>query len=119
MSFSIATLEAQPNNVNPYPLPLPALLSKLEIGRHSYQLDRIQGRIASARRHQNLVEAPFEVFMGDGAFDGETVSNAVLVKQPAAQAVVPPHKTAVYSEAGDTQRDEHIRATANMAAVLA
>lgn len=58
------------------------------------------------------IEAPFEVFMGDGAFDGETVSNAVLVKQPEAQVVVPPHKTAVYSEAGDTQRDEHIRAIA-------
>jgi len=50
--------------------------------------------------------------MGNGAFDGETVSNAGLVKQPAAQVVVPPHKTAVYSEAGDTQRDEHIRAIA-------
>jgi len=58
------------------------------------------------------IEAPFEVFMGDGAFDGETVSNAVLVKQPETQVVVPPHKTAVYSEAGDTQRDEHIRAIA-------
>ena len=50
------------------------------------------------------IDTPFEVFMGDGAFDGETVSNAVLVKQPEAQVVVPPHKTAVYSEAGDTPR---------------
>jgi hypothetical protein len=58
------------------------------------------------------IEAPFEVFMGDGAFDGETVSNAVLVKQPEAQVVVPPHKTAVNSQAGDSQRDEHIRAIA-------
>jgi hypothetical protein len=56
------------------------------------------------------IEAPFNVFMGDGAFDGEPVSNAVLAKQPDAKVVVPPHKTAVYSEAGDTQRDEHIRA---------
>ena len=42
--------------------------------------------------------------------DGEPVSNAVLAKQPDAKVVVPPHKTAVYSAAGDTQRDEHIRA---------
>jgi hypothetical protein len=35
-----------------------------------------------------------------------------LAKQPGAQVVVPPHKTAVYSQAGDTQRDEHIRAIA-------
>jgi hypothetical protein len=56
------------------------------------------------------IEAPFDVFMGDGAFDGEPVSNAVLAKQPDAKVVVPPHKTAVYSEGDDTQRDEHIRA---------
>ncbi len=56
------------------------------------------------------IETPFEVFMGDGAFDGEPVSRAVLAKQPSAQVVVPPHKSAVYSEACDTQRDEHIRA---------
>ena len=56
------------------------------------------------------IEAPFKAFLGDGAFDGEPVSNAVLAKQPDAKVVVPPHKTAVYSEAGDTQRDGHIRA---------
>lgn len=56
------------------------------------------------------IEAPFEVFMGDGAFDGEPVSNAVLAKQADAQVVVPPRKTALYSEAGDSQRDGHIRA---------
>ena len=33
-----------------------------------------------------------------------------MAKQPDAKVVVPPHKTAVYSEAGDTQRDWHIRA---------
>jgi len=56
------------------------------------------------------INTPFEVFMGDGAYDGEPVSRAVLAKQPSAQVVVPPHKSAVYSEACDTQRDEHIRA---------
>lgn len=55
------------------------------------------------------IETPFETFMGDGAFDGEPVSQAVLAKQPDARIVVPPHKTAVASSAGDTQRDQHIR----------
>jgi len=55
------------------------------------------------------IDMPFETFMGDGAFDGETTSQAVLSKQPEAQIVVPPHKTAVGSSAGDTQRDQHIR----------
>ena len=56
------------------------------------------------------IDTPFEVFMGDSANDGEPVSKAVLVKQPDAQVVVPPHKSAVLSVAGDTQRDVHIRA---------
>src|SRR5450759_3903810 len=55
------------------------------------------------------IDAPFETFMGDGAFDGEATSQAILVKQVNAQIVVPPHKTAVCSSAGDTQRDQHIR----------
>jgi hypothetical protein len=38
------------------------------------------------------------------------VFNAVLDKQADAKVVVPPHKTADYSEAGDTQRDGHTRA---------
>jgi Transposase DDE domain len=52
----------------------------------------------------------FDTFMGDGAYDGEPVAQAVLNKQPNAQVVVPPHKNAVSSDAGDTQRDQHIQA---------
>jgi len=55
------------------------------------------------------IDAPFETFMGDGAFDGEATSQAVLAKQANAKIVVPPHKTAVCSSAGDSQRDRHIR----------
>lgn len=47
--------------------------------------------------------------MGDGVYDGEPVSNAVVAKQPDANVIVPPHKTAACSGAGDTQRDDHIR----------
>jgi hypothetical protein len=55
---------------------------------------------------------PFETFMGDGAHDDEPVSQAVLDHQPNAQVVIPPHKTAVLSAAGDTQRDQHIQVIA-------
>ena len=55
---------------------------------------------------------PFETFMGDGAYDGEPVSQAVLNHQSNAQVVVPPHKTAICSAAGDTQRDHHIQVIA-------
>ncbi len=51
----------------------------------------------------------FTVFMGDGTYDGGPVSNAVLDKQPDAKIIIPPHKTAICSAAGDSQRDEHIR----------
>jgi hypothetical protein len=55
------------------------------------------------------IDAPFEPFTGDGAFDGESTSQAVLTKQPNAKIVVPQHKMAVFSSAGNTQRDGHIR----------
>jgi hypothetical protein len=52
---------------------------------------------------------PFDIFMADGAYDGEPVSQAVLDKHPDAQLVIPPHKTAVVSSTGNTQRDQHIQ----------
>ena len=58
------------------------------------------------------IVTPFDTFMGDGAYDGEPVSQAVLDKQPDAQVVIPPHKTAVRSAAGDTPRDQHIQTIA-------
>ncbi len=50
---------------------------------------------------------PFDTFIADGAYDGEPVFQAVLNQQPDAQMIIPPHKTAVRSAAGDTQRDNH------------
>jgi len=58
------------------------------------------------------IVTPFETFIGDGACDGEPVSQAVLNHQPHAQVVISPHKTAVLSTAGDTQRDHHIECIA-------
>jgi hypothetical protein len=54
------------------------------------------------------VPSGFDAFIADGAYDGDPVYEAVLTKQPDAAIVIPPHKTAVYSVAGDTQRDQHI-----------
>ena len=58
------------------------------------------------------ITTPFETFMADGAYDGDPVSQAVLDKQPDAHAVIPPHKSAVCSERGDSQRDRHIQTIA-------
>jgi hypothetical protein len=51
---------------------------------------------------------PFTTFIGDGAYGGEPVTQAVLVKEPDARVVVPPDRAAVLSHTGDTQRDRHI-----------
>ena len=55
------------------------------------------------------IDTPFDTFIADGAYDGEPIFLAVLNQQPDAQVIIPPHKTAVRSAAGDTQRDDHIR----------
>lgn len=54
------------------------------------------------------ITTPFETFIGDGAYDGEPVAQAVLTKQPDAQVIIPPHKSAVLSATGTTWRDQHI-----------
>ena len=43
------------------------------------------------------IVTPFKAFIGDGAYDGEPVSQAVLNHQPDAKVIIPPHKTAVLS----------------------
>ena len=55
------------------------------------------------------IDTEFDQFIADGAYDGDPVSQAVLEKQPNAKVVIPPHKTAIISARGDTQRDQQIR----------
>ena len=55
------------------------------------------------------IDTPFDIFIADGAYDGDPVSKAVLSRQPDAKVIVPPHKTAVCSPAGDSQRDNPIQ----------
>ena len=55
------------------------------------------------------IDTPFDTFIAGGAYDGDPVSQAVLNQHPAAHLVFPPHKTAVCSAKGDSQRDHHIR----------
>jgi hypothetical protein len=58
------------------------------------------------------IDTPFGTFIGDEAYDSEPVPRAVLNKQPKAQVVVPPHKNAVCSDAGEIQGDQHIQTVA-------
>jgi hypothetical protein len=58
------------------------------------------------------IATPFDTFMSDGVYDHDPVLQAVLGKQPDAQVLISPQKTAVLSGASDTQRDRHIRVIA-------
>jgi hypothetical protein len=44
----------------------------------------------------------------DGAYDSETVYDAVTDRHPEADIIIPPRATAVPSTNGATQRDQHI-----------
>jgi transposase len=56
------------------------------------------------------IDSDFDTFIADGAYDGDPIYQAVLDKQENAQVVIPPHKDAVLSQNGNSQRDGHIRA---------
>jgi transposase len=58
----------------------------------------------------NQIDTDFDTFIADGAYDGEPIYQSVLEKEPEAHVVVPPHKDAVLSKQGNSQRDGHIRA---------
>jgi hypothetical protein len=59
------------------------------------------------------IERPLGSVTADGAYDGETVYDEVRHRHPAARVIIPPRSTAVLSEAGTTQRDEHLRSIQN------
>jgi hypothetical protein len=55
------------------------------------------------------IEGPVGSVTADGAYDGDTVYDEVLQRHSAARVIIPPRSTAVLSEAGTTQRDDHLR----------
>ena len=56
------------------------------------------------------VATPVASVIADGAYDGETVYDAVTDRHPEADIVIPPRATAVPSTSGATQRNQHIAA---------
>jgi hypothetical protein len=60
------------------------------------------------------IDTLFGTFIGDGAYDVEPVSRAVLDQQPGAQVVIPPHKNAVCSDAGIHSETSIFKPLSNM-----
>src|SRR4051812_4633487 len=59
------------------------------------------------------IESPVGSVTANGAYDGETVYDEGLHRHPPARGIIPPRSTAVLSEAGTTQRDDHVRSIQN------
>jgi transposase len=55
------------------------------------------------------IEDPVGTVTADGAYDGDAIYDEVLQRHPAARVTIPPRSTAILSEAGTTQRDDHLR----------
>ena len=45
---------------------------------------------------------------GDGAYDGQSVYDAIVERHPGAAVIIPPRSTAVPSETAAMQRDQHL-----------
>lgn len=54
-------------------------------------------------------EHDFDKFLGDGAYDGESIYDAVIKKQSDADVIIPPPKHAVINEQNNSQRNDHIK----------
>ena len=55
------------------------------------------------------IEDPVGTVTADGAYDGDAIYDEGLQRHPAARVTIPPRSTAILSEAGTTQRDDHLR----------
>jgi hypothetical protein len=61
------------------------------------------------------IVGPLASFTADGAYDQESVYNAVTERDPEAAVIVPPRATAALSETAEmapTQRDRHLQGIA-------
>jgi len=55
------------------------------------------------------IESPVGSVTADGAYDGDAIYDKVLQRHLAAHVIIPPRSTTILSDAGTTQRDDHLR----------
>jgi hypothetical protein len=55
------------------------------------------------------IEDPVATVTANGDYDGDAIYDEVLQRHPAARVPILPRSTAILSEAGTTQRDDHFR----------
>ena len=67
------------------------------------------GDVSALPELLDQIEDPVGSVTADGAYDGGAIYNEVLQRHPAARVIIPPRSTAILSDAGTTQRDDHLR----------
>jgi hypothetical protein len=58
------------------------------------------------------IEGPVGSMIGDDAYDGQAVYDAVTQRHPGATVIIPPRSTAVASQTPTSQRDRHLQTIA-------
>jgi transposase len=66
------------------------------------------GDVSEVRELLDQIDAEIASVTADGAYDGETVYDAVAERDPEAAVIIPPRCTAVLGETKITQRDRHL-----------
>jgi len=66
------------------------------------------GDVSQLAKLLDQVTTPVASVIADGAYDGETVYDAVTDRHPEADIIIPPRATAVLSTSGAPQRNQHI-----------
>lgn len=70
------------------------------------------GDVSEVPERLDQIDADLASMTADGAYDGESVYNAVAERHPEVAVIIPPRATAVQSGITTTQRDRHLAAIA-------
>jgi hypothetical protein len=71
--------------------------------------DDVGGGVSALPDLLDQIEDPVSAVTADGVHDGEPIYDEVLQRHSGARVIIPPRATAVLSEAGTTQRGDHLR----------
>jgi Transposase DDE domain len=71
--------------------------------------DDVGGGVSALPDLLDQIEDPVSAVTADGVYDGGPIYDEVLQRHSGARVIIPPRATAVLSEAGTTQRGDHLR----------
>jgi hypothetical protein len=93
---------------------------KLHLGvdenHHIVACELTDNSVGDSSAIENLLNQvdDFDIFMGDGAYDGDPTYKKILDKNPQATVIIPPRKNAVEDTSNYKQRNTHTTAIKNL-----